>query len=120
MKTKEELNALKNEVEALNKKLAELSEDELKQISGGFAMKDGNYWLGQGDCFMISDMLVVYEGLSTQCSGTDSIMFDIYLSTGVGNVYKFYKTAAAPASMLNVENYLGSKSEIGDQYRLYK
>ena len=30
MKTKEELNALKEEVETLNKKLAELSEDELK------------------------------------------------------------------------------------------
>ena len=35
MKTKEELNALKNEVETLNGKLAELSEDELKQIVGG-------------------------------------------------------------------------------------
>ena len=35
MKTKEELNALKEEVETLNKKLAELSEDELKQVSGG-------------------------------------------------------------------------------------
>ena len=35
MKTKEELNALKNEVETLNKKLAELSEDELKQVNGG-------------------------------------------------------------------------------------
>ena len=35
MKTKEELNALKIEVEALNKKLAELTEDELKQVSGG-------------------------------------------------------------------------------------
>ena len=36
MKTKEELNALKEEVEALNAKLAELSEDELKQVTGGF------------------------------------------------------------------------------------
>ena len=35
MKTPEELNALKEEVEALNKKLAELNEEELKQISGG-------------------------------------------------------------------------------------
>ena len=35
MKTKEELNALKKEVETLNKKLKELSEDELKLISGG-------------------------------------------------------------------------------------
>ena len=35
MKTKEELNALKNEVEALNKKLAELTDEELAQVTGG-------------------------------------------------------------------------------------
>ena len=35
MKTKEELNALKNEVKALNKKLAELNEEELAQVTGG-------------------------------------------------------------------------------------
>ena len=37
MKTKEELNALKEEVEALNKKLAELTEEELAQVSSGLA-----------------------------------------------------------------------------------
>ncbi len=35
MKTKEELNALKEEVETLNKKLAELNEEELAQVVGG-------------------------------------------------------------------------------------
>ena len=35
MKTKEERNTLKNEVEALNKKLGELNEEELTQVSGG-------------------------------------------------------------------------------------
>ena len=35
MKTKDELNALKEEVEALNKKLAELTEEELAQVCGG-------------------------------------------------------------------------------------
>ena len=35
MKTKEELNALKDEIETLNKKLAELSEEELLQVCGG-------------------------------------------------------------------------------------
>ena len=35
MKTEEELNALKEEVETLKKKLAELSEEELEQVSGG-------------------------------------------------------------------------------------
>ena len=40
MKTKEELNALKNEVEALNKKLAELNEEELAQVTGGRKYED--------------------------------------------------------------------------------
>ena len=35
MKTKEELNALKEEVETLNKKLHELTEEELTQVFGG-------------------------------------------------------------------------------------
>ena len=35
MKSKEELIALKEEVEALNRKLAELTEEELSQVSGG-------------------------------------------------------------------------------------
>ena len=35
MKTKEELNALKEEVETLNKKLHELTDEQLEQVSGG-------------------------------------------------------------------------------------
>ena len=35
MKTKEELNALKEEVETVNKKLHELTEEELAQVTGG-------------------------------------------------------------------------------------
>lgn len=35
MKTKEELAALKEEAEALNDKLCELTENELAQVSGG-------------------------------------------------------------------------------------
>ena len=45
MKTKEELNALKEEVKTMNKKLAELSEEELAQVTGsGFlpVENDGN------------------------------------------------------------------------------
>ena len=34
-KTKEELKVLKEEVETISKKLAELSNDELKQVTGG-------------------------------------------------------------------------------------
>ena len=48
MKTKEELNELKEEGEALNKKLAELTEEELSQVSGGAgkAFTSGNYTVG--------------------------------------------------------------------------
>lgn len=35
MKTKDELNALKKEVEAMDKKLSELNDDELKIVIGG-------------------------------------------------------------------------------------
>ena len=37
MKSKEELNALKEEVEAVNEKLAELTPEEIAQVSGGVA-----------------------------------------------------------------------------------
>ena len=36
MKTKEELETLKKEYEALKQKLSELSEEELKQVASGF------------------------------------------------------------------------------------
>ena len=39
MKTKEELDALKQEVETLNKKLHELTDEELAQVSGGSVPK---------------------------------------------------------------------------------
>ena len=43
MKSKEELNALKEEVETQNKKLHELTEEELEQVSGGvFPFNDKN------------------------------------------------------------------------------
>ena len=45
MKTKEELNALKEEVETLNKKLAELNEEELAQVTGGVVPEGDHYIL---------------------------------------------------------------------------
>ena len=43
-KTQEELNALKNEVEALNKKLVELTEEELSKVNGGSFYERGHTW----------------------------------------------------------------------------
>ncbi len=41
MKTKNELNALKEEVETVSKKLHELTEEELEQVVGGGVMPPG-------------------------------------------------------------------------------
>ena len=43
MKTKEELKALKEEVETLNKKLAELTDEELAQVTGGKGAGEGDH-----------------------------------------------------------------------------
>ena len=40
MKSIEELNTLREDVKTLNKKLAELTEEELEQVSGGAYIKD--------------------------------------------------------------------------------
>ena len=37
MKSKEELDALKEEVESVNEKLAELTPEEIAQVTGGLA-----------------------------------------------------------------------------------
>ena len=44
MKTTEELNVIKEEVEALNKKLAELNDEEMAYISGGLNDENSNHW----------------------------------------------------------------------------
>lgn len=45
MKTKEELNALKEEVETMNRKLAELTEEELIEVTGGSNPNEHNVML---------------------------------------------------------------------------
>ena len=46
MKSKEELNKIKEEVETVNEKLQELTEEELEQVSGGIlAHACGQYFL---------------------------------------------------------------------------
>ena len=42
-KTKEELNKIKEEVEAVNEKLAELTEEDLEQVTGGLARCRGEH-----------------------------------------------------------------------------
>ena len=47
MKTAEELNVLKEEVETLNKKLHELTDEELAQVSGGVLTPEAEDWINR-------------------------------------------------------------------------
>ena len=49
MKTKEELNALKEEYESMKDSLAQLSEDELKQVTGGHGISVSNPLAGMSE-----------------------------------------------------------------------
>ena len=68
-KTKEELNALKAEVETLNSKLRELTDEELEQVAGGFGAWGGSDVMsvitapGQFEAYL--------SGAYTQRLGTD-------------------------------------------------
>ena len=44
-KTKEELDALKKEVESVNEKLQELTPEELEQVNGGCGIHFGMTWV---------------------------------------------------------------------------
>ena len=61
MKTKEELNTLKEEVETLNKKLAELTDEELDQIAGGEQGEE------RPACPYCSKTFVNYQALTYHC-----------------------------------------------------
>ena len=60
MKTKEELNVLKEEVEALNKKLAELTDEELEQINGGEEFRFDQWFYVPGPDYEAQDPTPYY------------------------------------------------------------
>ena len=67
-KTQEELNAIKKEIETLNNKLTELTEEELKQVTGGTVGGTCDYWeLGIPSRFV---------RLPTNCSTCAKLNFD--------------------------------------------
>lgn len=84
MKTKEELNAIKEEVEVLNKKLAELTSGELEQVTGGFDgydVTERHYNFTAGDTFVdISNpsMYYVVERSRTDARPNELISVEYY------------------------------------------
>ena len=119
MKTKDELNALKNEVEALNKKLTELNENELEQVAGGFFTAPG-IGIEKGECFEMNTTIFVYEGETTFLPITENITLDIYLKDPDPFCFecKFSGPTTIPAGALGGLKSLGNKGSI--PYRLNK
>ena len=69
MKNKEELTALKEEVETLSKKLAELTEEELAQVTGGAY---------QGACFVyVIEKGDTVEGIAKRFGTTVKILCEL-------------------------------------------
>ena len=72
MKTKEELKELKEEYEILNNKLKELTEDELKQVTGGTEGSEYKYVILTGSFVYRDDnhyeLLKVIEDVKTNDS----------------------------------------------------
>ena len=90
-KTQEELNALKEEVETVSRKLHELTEEELAQVSGGKAIECVKilcYMLSQGErlsskCMEFLEL--VQNGYDNDCylflknaEGTDPLLDEVF------------------------------------------
>ena len=85
MKTKEELNVLKQECEKLDSKLRELSEDELDQVTGG-ASKLAGYVPGFGVGVLMGGVFSMFANSTNLVCGRTSQLQDnnpLYIIDGV-------------------------------------
>lgn len=76
MKTKEERNALQEEVEAWRKKIMKLNEEELKRVSGGFHTGEvvvTSYSFNAGDWFEDWNMSFIVTESATDIRGNDLV-----------------------------------------------
>ena len=99
MKTAEELNALKEEVKAMNAKLHELTEEELTLVAGGFGGSNGQW--NDGD-------LVSARGLSDNVYYFGRLRIDKYYDGEIHYVVQCGRTAIGYMSYWNVRDYSGS------------
>lgn len=78
MKTKDELKALKAEVETIAAKLAELSEEELKMVVGGMAAESDSYSFQERDLFTDGTRNFIVTQTVTDVSGETDLIVIIY------------------------------------------
>ena len=98
MKTKEELNALKEEVEAVNKKFNELNDEELAQVAGGETVYDarctkcGNVLGGTGsDVYTYAYKTKLAADFNKNgcpyCGATGENLFEIICAPNIYNLF---------------------------------
>lgn len=71
MKTHEELTALRDEVESLSKKLRELSEEDLAQVTGGLVPRDVSSRAAKERCDKLTGDFAADPGLHRTLLGDD-------------------------------------------------
>ena len=80
-KTQEELTQLKTEYETLNNKLKELSDDELKQVTGGYTVnEDGTYSFKMGEKYITTLRLIDHTTLYDVAYDQPNVSKDSYVN----------------------------------------
>ena len=80
-KTQEELNQLKTEYETYNNKLRELSDDELKQVTGGYTVnEDGTYSFKMGEMYITASGLIDHTTLYDVAYDQPNVSKDSYVN----------------------------------------
>ena len=111
MKTQEELNALKEEVESVSKKLTELTEDELTVVTGGYdfpafggdVIEVGKWYKKPNLNPAIYAPTLQHSSLHYYCAekvGDSKFRFEVYLceTTSQGNRVSFVKESIESGS----------------------
>ena len=80
-KTKEELSTLKQEYESLNNKLKELTNEELKQVTGGYTVnEDGTYSFKMGEKYITTLGLIDHTTLYDVAYDQPNVSKDSYVN----------------------------------------
>ena len=113
MANKEELNAIKQQYETLNSKLKELTEEELKQVTGGANVRnsDGTITLLKGQCYYdsYSPFYNTYKILDDYIGVSDFTSINCYLQwKNTANEIKYeYCTKCAAIFTSSTVYYIG-------------
>lgn len=108
-KSKEELDAIRSEYDALKEKLQELTSEELEEVAGGYEFIASKFTLNKGDCFREDRFIykVKYDYPNLDISLVRPVFCDQY-SQGAPGEYHFERAdCMLNIRALNNMEYLG-------------